>query len=328
MLGQVTMKQLLEAGVHFGHQRRRWNPKMKKYIYTERNQIYIIDLKKTLRLMREAYTFVRDNVAEGGKGIFIGTKKQSRDAIEKYAHFCGMYYVNNRWLGGTLTNFDTIRKSINRMIELQTMVADGSIDRYSKKEQSRLLGHKESLERNLQGIRDMKELPSFIFVIDPSKETIAVHEAKKMGIPIVAVVDTNCDPDPIDWVIPGNDDAIRSINLSCEKMAEACIEGQIMRVEAGLASPDSLPEAGRQLLAQAMAEDMGGGEGAEGGEEYAAPERPARPPQPRVGTLAATVNEAIEAARQTAVETAPEAPAEPASESAGEGAADAGTPTE
>ncbi len=307
MLGQVSMKQLLEAGVHFGHQRRRWNPKMKKYIYTERNQIYIIDLKKTLRLMRESYTFVRDTVADGGKGVFIGTKKQARDAIEKYAHFCGMYYVNNRWLGGTLTNYDTIRKSINRMIELQTMVADGSMDRYSKKEQSRLLGHKESLERNLQGIRDMQELPAFIFIIDPSKEQIAVHEAKKIGIPIVAVVDTNCDPDPIDWVIPGNDDAIRSINLACEKMAEACIEGQIMRVEAGLASPDSLPEAGRQLLAQSMAEEQGGGEGA-GEDGYVEPvAEPARPARPKVGTLAATVNEAIEAARE---KPAPEAPAE------------------
>lgn len=314
MLGQVSMKQLLEAGVHFGHQRRRWNPKMKKYIYTERNQIYIIDLKKTLRLMREAYTFVRDTVAEGGKGIFIGTKKQSRDAIEKYAHFCGMYYVNNRWLGGTLTNYDTIRRSINRMIELQTMVADGSMDRYSKKEQSRLLGHKESLERNLQGIRDMQALPAFIFIIDPSKEQIAVHEAKKMGIPIVAVVDTNCDPDPIDWVIPGNDDAIRSINLSCEKMAEACIEGQIMRVEAGLATPDELPEAGRQLLAQSMAEELGEGEtGTE-----TAPARPEAPSKPRVGTLAATVNEAIEAAREKPAAEAPPAGASPAGDPAPE----------
>ena len=254
MLGQITMKQLLEAGVHFGHQSRRWNPKMRKYIYTERNQIYIIDLKKTLRMMREAYTFVRDVAAAGGQGIFVGTKKQAREAIEKWAHFCGMYYVNNRWLGGTLTNFQTIRKSINRMIELQGMVADGSIDRYSKKERSRLLKAKERLEKNLQGIRDMDKLPAFIFVIDPSKEGIAVHEANKLDIPIVAVVDTNCDPDPIDYVIPGNDDAIRSINLACEKMAEACIEGNIVRVEAGLATVDSLPEAGRQLLAQSMAQ--------------------------------------------------------------------------
>ena len=258
MLGQITMKQLLEAGVHFGHQRRRWNPKMKKYIYTERNQIYIIDLKKTLRLMREAYTFLRDTVADGGKGIFVGTKKQAKDAIERWAKFSGMYYVNNRWLGGTLTNFQTIRKSIDRMIEIQDMVIDGTIEKYSKKEQSKILRDKEKLERNLQGIRDMREQPAFVFVIDPSKEYIAVHEANKLGIPVVAVVDTNCDPDPIDYIIPGNDDAIRSINLACEKMAEASLEGQVVRVEAGLDSVDSLPEAGKQLLAESMAEQMGG----------------------------------------------------------------------
>ncbi|MBI1785513.1 30S ribosomal protein S2 [Candidatus Sumerlaeota bacterium] len=257
MLGQISMKQLLEAGVHFGHQSRRWNPKMTKYIYTERNQIYIIDLKKTLRLMREAYTFVRDTVAGGGKGIFIGTKKQAAEAIEKWAHFCGMYYVNNRWLGGTLTNFGTVRKSIERMIEIQKMVGDGTIERYTKKEQSMLLKEKESLEKNLQGIRNMDKLPAFIFVIDPSKEYIAVHEANKLGIPVVAVVDTNCDPDPIQYVIPGNDDAIRSINLSCEKMAEACVEGQLARVEAGLQTTDSLPDAAKQLLAQAQAEHIG-----------------------------------------------------------------------
>jgi len=257
LLGQITMKQLLEAGVHFGHQSRRWNPKMKKYIYTERNQIYIIDLKKTLRLLREAYSFVRDAVGDGGMGVFIGTKKQAKDAIERWAHYCGMYYVNNRWLGGTLTNFATVRKSINRMIELQAMVADGSIERYSKKEQSRLLKEKEKLEKNLQGIRDMDRLPAFIFVIDPSKEQIAVHEANIMGIPVVAVVDTNCDPDPIDYVIPGNDDAIRSINLSCEKMAEACIEGKLSRVDQGLEPYDSLPEAARQFLAQQEAERAG-----------------------------------------------------------------------
>lgn len=257
MLGQITMKQLLEAGVHFGHQSRRWNPKMKKYIYTERNGIYIIDLKKTLRLMREAYTFVRDTVAGGGRGVFVGTKKQAKDAIEKWAYHCGMYYVNNRWLGGTLTNFSTVRKSIDHMIGIQAMVGDGSIERYSKKEQSRLMKEKESLERNLQGIRSMDRLPAFLFVIDPSKELIAVHEANRLGIPVVAVVDTNCDPDPIDFVIPGNDDAIRSINLSCEKMAEACIEGLIARVEAGLESPDHLPEYAKQVMAQAMSHEMG-----------------------------------------------------------------------
>jgi small subunit ribosomal protein S2 len=257
MLGQISMKQLLEAGVHFGHQSRRWNPKMKKYIYTERNQIYIIDLKKTLRLLREAYTFVRDTVAAGGMGVFVGTKKQASDAVHKWAHFCGMYYVNNRWLGGTLTNFKTVRRSIERMIELQSMVGDGTIERYSKKEQSALMKEKESLEKNLQGIRNMDKLPAFIFAIDPSKEQIAIHEANKLGIPVVALVDTNCDPDPIDYVIPGNDDAIRSINLNLEKIAEACIEGQLARVEARLAAPDTLPEAARQYLAQIQAQRLG-----------------------------------------------------------------------
>ncbi len=256
MLGQVTMKQLLEAGVHFGHQSRRWNPKMKKYIYTERNGIYIIDLKKTLRMIREAYAFVREESTKGGRGLFVGTKKQAKDAIERWAHFAGVHYVNNRWLGGTLTNFQTIRKSINRMIELQEMVGSGQIDRYSKKEQSQLLREKASLEKNLQGIRNMTEMPSFIFIIDPSKETIAIQEAKKMGVPVVAVVDTNCDPDPIDVVIPGNDDAIRSINLSCEKMAEAVVEGLMKRVEAGLESPDVLPEVARQLMAAQQAGEL------------------------------------------------------------------------
>jgi small subunit ribosomal protein S2 len=268
MLGQISMKQLLEAGVHFGHQSRRWNPKMKKYIYTERNGIYIIDLKKTLRLMREAYAFVRDTVAQGGRGIMVGTKKQAKDAVERWAHFAGMFYVNNRWLGGTLTNFATVRKSINRMIELQTLVGTGEIERYSKKEQSQLMREKESLEKNLQGIRGMTQLPNFLFVIDPGKEAIAVAEAKKCGIPVVAVVDTNCDPDPIDYVIPGNDDAIRSINLSCEKMAEAVLDGMMRRVEAGLEPMESLPEAARQLLAQVQAQQVEGGEEAPAEEEY------------------------------------------------------------
>lgn len=270
MLGQISMKQLLEAGVHFGHQSRRWNPKMKKYIYTERNGIYIIDLKKTLRLMREAYAFVRDTTAAGGHGVFVGTKKQAKDAIERWAHFSGSFYVNNRWLGGTLTNFTTISKSINRMIELQELFGTGDIERYSKKEQSQLAREKEALEKNLQGIRAMGNKPAFLFVIDPSKEGIAVAEAKKMGVPIVAVVDTNCDPDPIDYVIPGNDDAIRSINLACEKMAEAVIEGIMKRVEQGLESVDSLPEVARQLMAQANEQNQAAA--AESVEEYAAPQ--------------------------------------------------------
>ena len=268
MLGQISMKQLLEAGVHFGHQSRRWNPKMKKYIYTERNGIYIIDLKKTLRLMREAYSFVRDITAAGGKGVMVGTKKQAKDAVERWAHFAGMFYVNNRWLGGTLTNFATVRKSINRMIELQTLAGTGEIERYSKKEQSQLMREKESLEKNLQGIRGMTHLPNFLFVVDPGKEAIAVAEAKKCGIPIVAVVDTNCDPDPIDYVIPGNDDAIRSINLSCEKMAEAVVDGMMRRVEAGFEPLEALPEAARQLLAQAAAQAAEAAEEVVETEEY------------------------------------------------------------
>ena len=277
MLGQITMKQLLEAGVHFGHQSRRWNPKMDKYIYTERNGIYIIDLKKTLRLMREAYAFVRDTITDGGTGLMVGTKKQAKDAIERWAHFAGLHYVNNRWLGGTLTNFETIRKSINRMIELQELVGSGEIDKYSKKEQSQLTREKAGLEKNLQGIRGMTKMPSFVFVIDPSKETIAVREANKCGIPIVGVVDTNCDPDPIDHVIPGNDDAIRSINLACEKVAEATVEGKIKRVELGLISIESLPDAARQLLAKQAEFEAERQREQQGGDDYVATEATGQP---------------------------------------------------
>jgi small subunit ribosomal protein S2 len=291
------MKQLLEAGVHFGHQSRRWNPKMKKYIYTDRNGIYIIDLKKTLRMMRDAYSFVRDTVAEGGTGIMVGTKKQAKDAIERWAHFAGLYYVNNRWLGGTFTNYDTIQKSIKRMIDLQEMVGSGEIDKYSKKEQSQLLREKASLEKNLQGIRDMKKLPKFMFVIDPGKEEIAVREANKLGIPVVAVVDTNCD-----HVLPGNDDAIRSINLACEKMAEATIEGLMKRVDQGLDTIDSLPEAARELLAQQAAMDAAE---APKVEEYAAP------PEPAAVAAAPVVPAAPVAPVAPVVAEAPVAPAEP-----------------
>jgi len=274
MLGQISMKQLLEAGVHFGHQKRRWNPKMKKYIYTERNGIYIIDLKKTLRMAREAYSNVRDLAARGGVGIMVGTKKQAKDAIGRWAHFSGMHYVNNRWLGGTLTNFKTIRLSIDRMIELQKLVGSGEIEKYKKKEQSQLIREKESLEKNLQGIRDMRRVPDFLVVIDPSKEGIAIAEGRKVGIPIVALVDTNCDPDPIDWLIPGNDDAIRSINLICEKMAEAVIEGKMKRIDEGLDTIDTLPDAARKMIADA-AEEQRAQEAAEaaatGEEDYQAP---------------------------------------------------------
>ena len=227
----VTMKQLLEAGVHFGHQSRRWNPKMARFIFTERNGIYIIDLKKTLRLMREALKFVRENIALGGKLLFVGTKKQARDSIESAATDCGMYYVNNRWLGGMLTNFKTIRRSITRLIELEQMWEDGTINRYSKKAISRLEREKTSLARNLSGVKNMTELPKVLFIVDPHREGIAVHEARKLNIPIVAIVDTNCDPDVIDYVIPGNDDAIRAIKLMSEQIKLACIEG-LMELQA------------------------------------------------------------------------------------------------
>lgn len=318
MLGQISMKQLLEAGVHFGHQSRRWNPKMKKYIYTERNGIYIIDLKKTLRLMREAYSTVRDMSVEGRQGIMVGTKKQAKDAIERWSHFAGMHYINNRWLGGTLTNFKTIRKSIDRMIELQELVGSGQIERYSKKEQSQLIREKEGLEKNLQGIRSMTKLPDFMFVIDPSKELIAVAEAKKIGIPVVAVVDTNCDPDPIDVVIPGNDDAIRSINLACEKMAEAVIEGKMKRVDMGLDSIDLLPEIARKMLAQQAEAELAvqQQEAAMRGEFVEAADPEAAAPASEAAAPAAPAPEAAAPAPAPAapvpVAPAPVAPAAPA----------------
>ncbi len=240
---QVSMKQLLEAGVHFGHQSRRWNPKMAKYIFTERNGIYIVDLKKTLRLMREALRFVRESVVLGKKVLFVGTKKQARDSISASATGCGMYYVNNRWLGGMLTNFKTIRRSIMRLIELENMWEDGTIERYSKKEISRLEHEKNGLAKNLTGVKRMTDLPGLLFIVDPHKENIAVHEARKLRIPIVAIVDTNCDPDLIDYVIPGNDDAIRAIKLMAEQVKLACIEG-LMELQAieGVAPEGLSPE--------------------------------------------------------------------------------------
>ena len=230
----VTMKQLLEAGVHFGHHKRRWNPKMKRYIFTDRNGVYILDLKKTSKMLRDAYKFARDIVADGHKVLFVGTKKQAKEPIKEGAISCGMYYVNNRWLGGMLTNFRTIRKSINRLLALEKMVADGTMEKYSKKEASMLLHEKSSLEKNLEGVKKMDKVPGALFVVDPSKESIAVQEANRMKIPIVAIVDTNCDPDPIDWVIPANDDAIRAVKLMTLKIAEACLEGIQARIDAGL----------------------------------------------------------------------------------------------
>ena len=221
----VTMKQLLEAGVHFGHQTRRWNPKMKPYIFTERNGIYIIDLQKTVKMMEDAYAFVRDVVADGGTVLFVGTKKQAQNTIREEAERCGMFYVNVRWLGGMLTNFQTIRKRVGRLQEIEQMETDGSFNVLPKKEVLQLMKEKQKLEKFLGGVRDMEKLPDAVFVVDPRKERIAVQEARKLNIPIISIVDTNCDPDEIDYVIPGNDDAIRAIKLICGRISDAVIEG-------------------------------------------------------------------------------------------------------
>ena len=222
----VSMKQLLEAGVHFGHQTRRWNPKMAEYIFTERNGIYIIDLQKTVKKLNDAYMFARDIVAEGNDILFVGTKKQAQDSIKEEAEHCGMPYVNARWLGGMLTNFATIRTRIARLNQLRNMRDDGTFELLPKKEVIKLNLEIEKLEKFLGGIQEMKKLPGALFIVDPRKERIAVAEAKKLGIPIIAIVDTNCDPDEIDAVIPGNDDAIRAVKLIAETMAAAVIEGR------------------------------------------------------------------------------------------------------
>ncbi|MGX7145238.1 30S ribosomal protein S2 [Facklamia languida] len=226
----ISMKQLLEAGVHFGHQTRRWNPKMKRYIFTERNGIYIIDLQKTVKLVDEAYNVIRDTVADGGVVLFVGTKKQAQQAIEEQAERCGQYYINHRWLGGLLTNWETIQGRIRRLKSLEQMEVDGTFDVLPKKEVVELRKEWDRLEKFLGGIKDMPRIPDVIFIVDPRKERIAVQEARKLNIPIVAMVDTNCDPDEIDYVIPANDDAIRAIKLITQSMAEAVIEsnqGQI-----------------------------------------------------------------------------------------------------
>ncbi len=222
----VSMKQLLEAGVHFGHQTRRWNPKMAPYIFTERNGIYIIDLQKTVKKLEEAYYFVRDLAAEGESILFVGTKKQAQEAIREEASRVGMYYVNARWLGGMLTNFKTMRQRIARLNQLKKMQEDGTFDMLPKKEVAGLQLEIEKLERYLGGVKDMSKLPGALFIVDPRKERNAIAEAKKLGIPVVAIVDTNCDPDEIDYVIPGNDDAIRAIKLISQTMANAVQEGR------------------------------------------------------------------------------------------------------
>ena len=222
----ISMKQLLEAGVHFGHQTRRWNPKMAPYIFTERNGIHIIDLQKSVGKVDEAYKAVFEIAAQGGTILFVGTKKQAQDAIKEEAERVGQYYVNARWLGGMLTNFKTMRTRIDRLAQLKKMQEDGTFDMLPKKEVSKLELEIEKLEKYLGGIKDMKEFPGALFIVDPRKERIAVSEAKKLGIPIVAIVDTNCDPDEIDYVIPGNDDAIRAIKLISQTMANAVLEGK------------------------------------------------------------------------------------------------------
>ncbi len=222
----VSMKQLLEAGVHFGHQTRRWNPKMAPYIYMERNGIYIIDLQKTVRKLEEAYNFVRDITAEGGSILFVGTKKQAQDAVREEAERVGMFYVNARWLGGMLTNFKTMRTRIERLAQLRKMQEDGTFDILPKKEVSKLTNEIAKLEKYLGGVKEMKKLPSALFIVDPRKERNAIAEARKLHIPIVAIVDTNCDPDEVDYVIPGNDDAIRAIKLISQTMANAVVEGR------------------------------------------------------------------------------------------------------
>jgi small subunit ribosomal protein S2 len=242
-MAQITMKQMLEAGVHFGHQTKRWNPKMKPYIFGARNGIYIIDLQKTVRYFRTAYQYIQDTVAQGEKVLFVGTKKQAHDSIMEEALRAEQYYVNNRWLGGMLTNFSTIKASIDRLKKIEAMAADGTMEQYTKKEALELEREREKLEKNLGGIKDMTRLPGAVFIIDPNKEAIAVKEANKLGIPVVAVVDTNCNPDNIDYVVPGNDDAIRAIRLFAARIADACVDGAQLRKDAKQTEAEGRDEA-------------------------------------------------------------------------------------
>ena len=228
-MANITMKELLEAGVHFGHQTKRWNPKMKEYIFGERNGIYIIDLQKTLKMFKDAAKFVQDAAIEGKTVLFVGTKRQAQDAISEEAQRCGMFFVNNRWLGGLLTNWITVQKSVKRLKELDEMSVDGRYELLPKKEVIKLERERKHLQANLAGIKNMNRLPDVVFVIDSNKEQIAVREARKLGIPVVAVVDTNCDPTEVDYVIPGNDDALRSIRLFASRIADAVISGRDMK---------------------------------------------------------------------------------------------------
>ena len=245
----ISMKQLLEAGVHFGHQTRRWNPKMAEYIFTERNGIYIIDLQKTVKKIEEAYAFIRDIAADGKDVLFVGTKKQAQDSIKEEAERVGMYWVNARWLGGMLTNFKTIKQRIERLEQLTRMEEDGTFDLLPKKEVLNLKNEREKLEKFLGGIKDMKRLPGALFVVDPRKEKIAIAEAKKLGIPVVAIVDTNCDPEEVDYVIPGNDDAIRAVKLIANTIANAVVEGRQGTDAAVVAAEEAPAETAEEEIA-------------------------------------------------------------------------------
>ena len=259
----INMKQLLESGVHFGHQTKRWNPKMKPYIFGARNGIHIIDLQKTVKLFKITYDFIVRTVSEGYPVLFVGTKKQAHESVMEESERCGMFYVVNRWLGGTLTNYQTIKKSITRLKDLETMKEDGSINRYTKKEILKLEKQLSKLEKNLGGIKNMDVLPGAVFVVDPRREKIAVREARNLGIPVVAIADSNCDPDDIDFIIPGNDDAIRAIRLICSKIADACIEGHHI-AEAKLKADAELQ---KEQEAAALEASSISEEGEEGGPE-------------------------------------------------------------
>jgi small subunit ribosomal protein S2 len=256
-MAYVTMKELLEAGVHFGHQTKRWNPKMKPYIFGARNGIYIIDLQKTVGMFKTTYDFVIDTVAEGKSILFVGTKKQARDAIYEEANRCEMFYVHNRWLGGMLTNFQTIRQSIDRLNYLNDIQNDGSLNLFPKKERLKLMKERVKLDNNLGGIRTMNGLPGALYIVDPKNETIAVREGRRLNIPIIAIVDTNCDPDDIDYIIPGNDDAIRAIRLITSRIADACLEGRARLEEKIQAQADKETEEESEIKAAAAELEQG-----------------------------------------------------------------------
>jgi len=293
-LVSVTMKELLEAGVHFGHQVRRWNPKMKEYIFGERNGIYIIDLQKTQRMFRDAIAFVTNAIAEdkGKTVLFVGTKRQAQEAVREEAERCGQYHVNQRWLGGLLTNFQTVQKSIKRLKDLEAMQTDGRYEKLTKKERIKLDRERESLNKNLSGIKSMNRLPDIVFIIDVRKEEIAVAEANRLGIPIVAVVDTNCSPEGIDYVIPGNDDALRAVRLFASRIADAIVEGQQIATEGGVVEQTDEQAASGEAASGEAVDESSTATGAETATEVA-PE-------------AAPVSEATEAVEPAEAAVAPE----------------------